>query len=119
MSMYVTCPCCGANLDPGEKCDCQNNAVKVMQDEELVNLIYFFAKRKPSRYEIEAAYPSAKRKLDDLINRFGDDNGQRRKPRYLAQLIVEQMRSERAAVMCAVVSELNKENSQHRSFSMC
>lgn len=20
---YRTCPCCGANLDPGEKCDCQ------------------------------------------------------------------------------------------------
>lgn len=22
MSYYVTCPNCGANLDPGEKCDC-------------------------------------------------------------------------------------------------
>lgn len=21
--MYRTCPCCGANLDPGESCDCQ------------------------------------------------------------------------------------------------
>ncbi len=20
---YQTCPCCGANLDPGERCDCE------------------------------------------------------------------------------------------------
>lgn len=20
---YHTCPCCGANLDPGERCDCE------------------------------------------------------------------------------------------------
>lgn len=23
MAMYNTCPVCGANLDPGEKCDCE------------------------------------------------------------------------------------------------
>lgn len=23
MAQYVTCPNCGANLDPGERCDCQ------------------------------------------------------------------------------------------------
>ena len=23
MEYYRTCPICGANLDPGEKCDCQ------------------------------------------------------------------------------------------------
>ena len=22
---YWTCPLCGANLDPGEKCDCRQN----------------------------------------------------------------------------------------------
>ena len=22
MAYYNTCPCCGANLDPGEPCDC-------------------------------------------------------------------------------------------------
>lgn len=22
MAYFDTCPCCGANLDPGEKCDC-------------------------------------------------------------------------------------------------
>lgn len=24
MPYYQTCPVCGANLDPGERCDCQN-----------------------------------------------------------------------------------------------
>lgn len=24
MSYYRTCPYCGANLDPGERCDCQD-----------------------------------------------------------------------------------------------
>ena len=24
MSYYITCNRCGANLDPGEKCDCKN-----------------------------------------------------------------------------------------------
>lgn len=22
---YHTCPCCGANLDPGERCDCDDS----------------------------------------------------------------------------------------------
>jgi len=25
MSYYRTCPYCGANLDPGERCDCRDN----------------------------------------------------------------------------------------------
>lgn len=25
--MYKTCPLCGANLDPGERCDCKKTAV--------------------------------------------------------------------------------------------
>ncbi len=24
MAFYKTCPLCGVNLDPGEKCDCQD-----------------------------------------------------------------------------------------------
>lgn len=103
MAMYVTCPNCGSNLDPGEKCDCQSI------DKELLEQVYHFADGEPSIYEIEAAYHPAKRKLDDLIKRFGDDNGQRLQPRYLAQLICEQMRSERAAAMFGIMSELQKE----------
>lgn len=25
---YVTCPYCGSNLDPGERCDCEESEVK-------------------------------------------------------------------------------------------
>lgn len=28
MAFYKTCPFCGANLDPGEKCDCQDTERK-------------------------------------------------------------------------------------------
>lgn len=27
MSYFITCPDCGANLDPGEYCDCKHSAV--------------------------------------------------------------------------------------------
>ena len=29
MSYFTTCPDCGANLDPGEKCDCQQAVKKI------------------------------------------------------------------------------------------
>lgn len=28
MAYYNTCPNCGCNLDPGEKCDCESEAKK-------------------------------------------------------------------------------------------
>lgn len=28
MAFYHTCPHCGSNLDPGEKCDCESEAVE-------------------------------------------------------------------------------------------
>ncbi len=28
MAYYNTCPNCGSNLDPGEKCDCENEKAK-------------------------------------------------------------------------------------------
>lgn len=34
MAMFNTCPNCGANLDPGEKCDCQ----KEMASSEMTPL---------------------------------------------------------------------------------
>lgn len=27
MANYYTCSCCGANLDPGERCDCQRENI--------------------------------------------------------------------------------------------
>lgn len=28
MAYYNVCPDCGANLDPGEKCDCKNERIR-------------------------------------------------------------------------------------------
>ena len=33
MAYYNTCIYCGANLDPGEKCNCTNNNINVIGDE--------------------------------------------------------------------------------------
>ena len=35
MAYYYTCPNCGANLDPNEKCDCENE--KTGEDENVQN----------------------------------------------------------------------------------
>lgn len=29
MNYFHTCPLCGANLDPGERCDCADNWMKI------------------------------------------------------------------------------------------
>lgn len=40
MEFYWTCPLCGANLDPGEKCDCQfENDVNSKHHRHLKNFI--------------------------------------------------------------------------------
>lgn len=36
MSYYHSCPACGANLDPGEKCsDCKNNYKEDLEHEDV------------------------------------------------------------------------------------
>ena len=45
--------------------------------------------------EWRRACESAERKLQYIIDREGDANGERRKPYYLAQLIAEAVRSDR------------------------
>lgn len=34
-TMYYTCPRCGANLDPGERCDCRQQSYK----EEIIDMV--------------------------------------------------------------------------------
>lgn len=46
MSMYWTCPLCGANLDPGEACDCQEDkgnkeAVKMAEKRDAETYITY------------------------------------------------------------------------------
>lgn len=42
--------------------------------------------------EFAEAYPMAKRKLDAIVQREGDANGERLKPCYIGQLIAEHIR---------------------------
>lgn len=42
----------------------------------------------------ESAVISARKKLQSLIQRFGDCNGVRRTPGYLAELVIEAIKSE-------------------------
>lgn len=37
MAYYNVCPDCGSNLDPGERCDCQN----IMAKEQEKNRLFF------------------------------------------------------------------------------
>lgn len=80
-----------------------------MLTNELRQQINHYAGFEPTTEDIEAVMPAAERKLEDLIRRFGDDNGKRRQPHYLAQLIVEAMRSNYYALKFALLSEENKE----------
>lgn len=34
MTYYYTCPNCGANLDPGERCDCEREEVSENEREK-------------------------------------------------------------------------------------
>jgi hypothetical protein len=36
--MYRKCPYCGATLDPGEKCDCNENAAPDVEDPEAAQM---------------------------------------------------------------------------------
>lgn len=67
---------------------------------ELIAEVNDISSCQPTIYEIEAAYDSAVAKRDDLIKRFGTDEGKRLKTRYLAHLIVEQIRTDKFSAYC-------------------
>ena len=48
-------------------------------------------------FEWDSARASAEQKLDRIIDRYGDEDGTRREPWYLAQLIAEAVRGNRFA----------------------
>ncbi len=37
MAYYHVCPFCGANLDPGEHCDCKEKATPGEEDRKVAN----------------------------------------------------------------------------------
>lgn len=47
---YETCPDCGAHLDPGEKCDCKAEAVKIQSPARIVTIKQLVAMGYPTRY---------------------------------------------------------------------
>lgn len=57
-------------------------------------------------FEWDSARASAEQKLDRIIERYGDENGARREPWYLAQLIAEAVRGSRFAKITRELTEL-------------
>lgn len=84
-----------------------------MEDEtKALAEMYLGAEIPQEFYEMERE--AATRKLDRIISREGDTNGERRKPYYLAQLIAEHIRSELFTFQCMMDYETKKE-AAHKS----
>lgn len=58
--------------------------------------------------EWDKAKTNAERKLNRIIEREGDENGMRREPWYLAQLIAEAVKSDRFSTFTIQLAELIK-----------
>lgn len=93
MSMFHTCPYCGANLDPGEKCDCRTNDSPL---EPLSDLLWKELGYVPTEDEINSVFAEAYIKRERIIAREGDANGERLKLYYLASLIAEKIIEKKA-----------------------
>lgn len=88
MSMFHTCPICGSNLDPGEKCDCRSEEFHI---EVLSDLLFKELGYVPSEEEINSVFAEAYIKRERIIAREGDANGERLKLEYLASLVAERI----------------------------
>lgn len=66
----------------------------------------------PTEYKEAEQY--AQRKLDRIISREGDGNGERRKPYYIAQLIAETVRSNRFSDFTHTLCNLTREADEYR-----
>ena len=67
----------------------------------------------------EDSMPRALQKLDRIINRYGDDDGERMKPYYLGKLVEEDIRerafSEYTMTRCRELQANKNEKSRHLS----
>lgn len=59
-----------------------------------------------------AAWRSAARKLARIIRDFGDENGARRRPAYLAELVREQLAGQQLTTYCAATIAQKKTASE-------
>ena len=55
--------------------------------------------------EWHRACKSAERKLQNILKNYGDSGGQRREPRYMAQLIAEAVRGDRLRQLTAQLAD--------------
>lgn len=68
-----------------------------------------FLSREITDAEWAEALPAAKRKLDWIISREGDSDGERRKPYYLGKLVEEHISANAFTAYCAEMSRINAE----------
>ena len=59
-------------------------------------------------HEYRQAKEAAERKLTWIIDRYGDEDGERRKPGYLAQLIAEAAKSQALTRLTLEMAELDR-----------
>lgn len=80
-----------------------------MYEEEIRDEACGFLGREITDEEWDEAYPAAKRKLEWIISREGDADGERRKPYYLGKLVEEHISQNAFSRWCAEMSQLNME----------
>lgn len=80
-----------------------------MREEEIRDEACSFLGREITDEEWNEAYPEAKRKLDWIISREGDADGERLKPYYLGKLVEEHINQNTFSRWCREMSQLNME----------
>ncbi len=80
---------------------------------DLKALAEKYAKSEITDQEMSTALPQAERKLKLIISREGDENGIRRKPFYIAQLIAEIVALDRMSSFLINVSFLTQSEREH------
>lgn len=71
---------------------------RIVMDKQILDALYtlpLYYAGKPTMHEVAQAAASAKRKLDLIIEREGDADGARVKPKYLSMLIAELLRAQK------------------------
>jgi len=92
----------------------QKEVSKKMESSPLHELSEKYLGGRIENSEYPRAYRYAKRKLEQIINREGDLNGERRKPYYIAQLIAETVSSNRLSDLTGKLYELNRYLDEHQ-----
>lgn len=71
----------------------------------FIEVVRHYARAPVSQALVDEHLPEAERKLNRIISREGDSNGERLHPSYLAQLVAETIRSAALMIRCAEHNE--------------